>query len=77
MPEDNINEPCTMNSLLHQLLSSQASWHDAPSTKDVLQGFEDELAWAAAWLYAATNDTSYLDDAQVSNTRRFSATCIV
>ncbi|KAK9789217.1 hypothetical protein WJX73_008956 [Symbiochloris irregularis] len=27
-------------------------------------GFEDELAWAAAWLFAATNNTSYLDDAQ-------------
>lgn len=30
------------------------------------QGFTDELAWGAAWLYAATNQTSYLDDAKVS-----------
>jgi len=30
------------------------------------QGYLDELAWAAAWLYKATNTTSYLTDAKVS-----------
>ena len=30
-----------------------------------LQSFVDELAWAAAWLYRATNDSAYLEDAQV------------
>ena len=34
-------------------------------TKDPLQGYLDELAWAAAWLYKATNTSSYLTDAQV------------
>ncbi len=27
-------------------------------------GFIDELAWAAAWLYKATNTASYLADAK-------------
>ena len=26
-------------------------------------GYGDELAWAAAWLYKATNESSYLQDA--------------
>ena len=30
-----------------------------------MQGFTDELAWGAAWLYAATNQSSYLQDAKV------------
>ncbi|GAA5806672.1 hypothetical protein MFLAVUS_000020 [Mucor flavus] len=34
-----------------------AFWY--PSTR-----YEDELAWAAAWLYAATKDTFYLDEAK-------------
>ena len=31
----------------------------------VMQGYLDELAWAAAWLYKATNKTQYLTDAKV------------
>lgn len=27
-------------------------------------GYEDELAWAAAWLYKATSNASYLTDAR-------------
>lgn len=27
-------------------------------------GYEDELAWAAAWLYKATSNASYLADAR-------------
>lgn len=27
-------------------------------------GYKDELAWAAAWLYYATGDSSYLTDAE-------------
>lgn len=35
-----------------------------------LQGYLDELAWGAAWLYKATNNTQYLTDAQVSAAAR-------
>jgi len=27
-------------------------------------GYKDELVWAAAWLYRATNDNTYLDTAE-------------
>jgi len=30
-----------------------------------LQGYLDELAWGAAWLYKATNNTDYLEEARV------------
>ena len=30
------------------------------------QGYLDELAWGAAWLYKATKDTQYLTDAKAS-----------
>jgi hypothetical protein len=33
-----------------------------------VQEYMDELAWGAAWLYKATNNSMYLDDARVSYT---------
>lgn len=32
-------------------------------------GWEDELAWAGAWLYLATNDKSYLEKAEAAYTK--------
>jgi len=44
----------------HTFTSSLVS----PPTIRSWGGYEDELAWGAAWLYAATNDNSYLQKAQ-------------
>ncbi|XP_070534191.1 endoglucanase 4-like [Ptychodera flava] len=42
------------------------NWRGAyPQTKYYIsRGYGDELMWAAAWLYRATNDTQYLEDAE-------------
>merc|ERR1719427_524694 len=46
----------------------RGNYHDSvPLVKDFYKswsGYEDELIWAAAWLYKATNSSFYLDEAR-------------
>lgn len=43
---------------------SDAGYTAAAGFYDSWSGFYDELAWAGAWLYLATDDESYLENAQ-------------
>jgi endoglucanase len=43
---------------------SDAGYTAASGFYDSSSGFYDELSWAAAWLYLATDDASYLDQAE-------------
>lgn len=48
---------------------SDAGYTAATSFYDSWSGFYDELAWAGAWLYVATDDKAYLDNAKACYTQ--------
>lgn len=43
--------------LYHEAIRGAAQYYESTD-------YGDELAWAAAWLFKATNDTMYLEDAE-------------
>jgi endoglucanase len=43
---------------------SDSGYTEASGFYDSWSGFYDELSWAAVWLYMATNDSTYMDDAE-------------